>query len=76
MVEPNKTTFIRIWPKCFISFMALIELMAVALLILTELGNVGANFWLTNVFAGGWCGIIILFHTLLLFVSGKKILKK
>jgi hypothetical protein len=56
--------------------MALIELMAVALLILTELGNVGANFWLTNVFAGGWCGIIILFHTLLLFVSGKKILKK
>ncbi|CAF3482347.1 unnamed protein product [Rotaria sp. Silwood1] len=50
--------------------MAIIELIAVLVLFITEFGNVGVNFWTTNVFAGGWCGLIMLIHVILLFVAG------
>lgn len=52
--------------------MGIIELLVVILLLLTEFGNVAANFWTTNVFAGAWCGIIILIHCVLVFSSGIK----
>ena len=65
--------FEQIWPKCFVTFMAIVELLAVILLFLTELGNVAANFWKTNVFAGGWGGLILLLHVIFLFVAGKYI---
>jgi hypothetical protein len=50
--------------------MAVIEVIAVILLLFTELCNVLANFWITNVFAGGWCGLIMLIHAVLSFVNG------
>ncbi len=71
MAPPNKQVFLQIWPTCFITFMAIIELIAVIILFLTELGNVAANFWITNVFAGGWCGLVLLIHVLFLFAAGK-----
>jgi len=76
MAPPNKEVFLKLWPTCFITFMALIELIAVVILFLTELGNVAANFWTTNVFAGGWCGLVMLIHVLFLFAAGKKNIKE
>jgi sorbitol-specific phosphotransferase system component IIBC len=73
MGDPPKKAFLQFWPKCFIPFMAVIELLAALILLLTELGNVAANFWTTNVFAGGWCGLVILIHSIAVFASGKKI---
>ena len=63
--------FIEIWPKCFLIFVGVIEVIAVVLLMLTELGNVAANFWTVNVFAGGWCGVILLIHAITVFAAGK-----
>jgi hypothetical protein len=51
--------------------MGVIELLAVVILFFTELGNVASSFWTTNVFAGGWCGLIMLIHFIALFVVGK-----
>ncbi|UJR38516.1 hypothetical protein I4U23_031182 [Adineta vaga] len=70
MLNPDKTTFLLIWPRCFIVFLGLIELLAFVMFILTELCSVAANFWITNVFAGGWCGIVVLIHAIALFVAG------
>jgi len=69
MAEPNKEAFLAAWPKCFLIFMGIIEVLATIILILTELGNVAANFWTTNVFAGGWCGILMLAHFIAIFVT-------
>ena len=71
MTNPHDDAFLKIWPKCFITFVAFIELIIVIFLFLTELGNVAAHFWYGNVFAGGWCGIVMLFHNIFLFASGK-----
>ncbi len=71
MAPLNKDAFLRFWPKCFITFLAIMELIAVIILFLTELGNVAANFWTTNVFAGGWCGLVLLIHLLFMFAAGK-----
>jgi hypothetical protein len=76
MAPPNKDVFLQSWPKCFISFMAIIEVICVIILILTEIGNVAANFWTTNAFVGGWCGLIMLVHLVSLFFAGKRILLK
>jgi len=62
--------FRQSWPRCFVAFMGVIELLATAILFATELGNVAANFWTTNVFAGGWCGLVMLVHFMALFVAG------
>ena len=70
MGEPNKEAFIAAWPRCFLIFMGIIEVLATIILILTEIGNVGANFWTTNVFAGGWGGIVMLAHFIAIFVAG------
>jgi len=70
MATPDKEAFNRVWPKCFVIFLGIIEVLAVIVLILTELGNVGSNFWITNVFAGGWCGLVMLVHFFALFVAG------
>lgn len=59
------------FPRCFVVFLGIVELLCVIVFILTELGNVAANFWTTNVFAGGWCGLIMLIHFFGLFVAGK-----
>lgn len=69
--EPKDKAFEQIWPKCFIAFTAIVELLAAILLFLTELGNVAADFWKTNVFAGGWGGLILLIHAILLLITGK-----
>jgi hypothetical protein len=76
MASPNQEAFNELWPRCFINFMAVIEVIAVILLLFTELCNVLANFWITNVFAGGWCGLIMLIHAVLSFVNGKRILRE
>ncbi|CAF1409081.1 unnamed protein product [Adineta ricciae] len=70
MLHPDKTTFLVIWPKCFTTFLGVIEFIAFVMFILTELCSVAANFWVTNVFAGGWCGIIVLIHAIFLFIAG------
>jgi len=69
MSSPDKQAFNQSWPKCFLIFLAIIELLAALVLIATELGNVAANFWTTNVFAGGWCGLVMLIHFLAVSVS-------
>ncbi|CAF2676214.1 unnamed protein product [Rotaria sp. Silwood2] len=70
MPSPNPENFKKAWPRCFIIFLGIVEVVAAIVLILTELGNVGANFWTTNVFAGGWCGLIMIVHFFGLFVAG------
>jgi len=69
MPSPDKGAFLQAWPKCFVIFMCIIELLAALVLIATELGNVASNFWTTNVFAGGWCGLIMLIHFISLAVA-------
>ncbi len=71
MPSPDKGAFLQVWPKCFLIFLGVIEVLATAVIIATELGNVAANFWLTNVFAGGWCGLVMIVHFLAIFVAGK-----
>jgi hypothetical protein len=56
--------------------MGIIELLAVIILFLSELANVAANFWTTNVFGGGWCGIVVLIHVIAIFIVGKKMIIK
>jgi hypothetical protein len=71
MPAPDKAAFGQVWPKCFIIFLAIIEILAALVLIATELGSVASNFWYANVFAGGWGGVIMLIHALALCVVGK-----
>jgi hypothetical protein len=70
MPEPNKEAFLRVWPRCFVIFLGVIEMLAAVVLIITELGNVAAQFWTTNVFAGGWCGLIMIINFIGLYVAG------
>lgn len=70
MAKLNEKVFLHFWPKCFIAFMGVIGLIVVILLFITELGNIAANFWTANVFAGGWCGIVLLIHSILVLLSG------
>ena len=76
MPTPDKEAFVKVWPRCFLIFLAIIELLAALVLIATELGNVAANFWITNVFAGGWCGVIMLIHFVALCAVGKILKRK
>lgn len=69
----NEKAFEQLWPKCFVTFAAVVELLAAIILLLSELGNVAANFWIANVFAGGWGGLIILIHALFVMIAGKNI---
>lgn len=75
MASPDKESFVKVWPRCFVIFLGIIQLICVIVLIITELGNIAANFWITNVFAGGWCGIIMIAHCIALFVAGKIFIK-
>lgn len=70
MAAPSKEAFVKLWPRCFIIFMGIVEIIAAIFLGISELGNVAANFWTTNVFAGGWCAIIVLAHAIAVFVTG------
>ncbi|CAF1241720.1 unnamed protein product [Rotaria sp. Silwood1] len=70
MPSINPESFKKSWPRCFVIFLGIVEVVAAIVLIITELGNVGANFWTTNVFAGGWCGLIMIIHFFGLFVAG------
>ncbi|CAM4808483.1 unnamed protein product [Rotaria magnacalcarata] len=70
MARESDKKFLEIWPICFIRFLAVVELIAAIILLGTEFGNAAANFWLTNVFAGGWCGLIMFIHVLLLMCAG------
>ena len=71
MSGKHRSVFVEIWPRGFLIFMGLIEILATVLLILTELANVAASFWLTNVFAGFWCALVMIVHFIALFVTGK-----
>jgi hypothetical protein len=71
MPSQENESFKQVWPRCFIVFLGIIEFLVVVVFVLTELGNIGTNFWVTNVFAGSWCGLIILVHLIALFVAGK-----
>jgi len=75
MPSPDKNSFLQVWPKCFVVFVGIIEVLCVIVFILTELGNVAANFWTTNVFAGGWCGLVMLIHFFALFAAGRFFIK-
>ncbi|CAF0996320.1 unnamed protein product [Adineta steineri] len=70
MASPTKVAFVQVWPKWLMIIMGIIEVIAVIVFFLTELGNVATNFWVTNVFAGGWCGCIMIIHFLALFITG------
>jgi len=76
MALPDTDAFLRVWPTCFIMILTLIELFSICILFLTELCNVAASFWITNVFAGGWCGLVLLIHFIFLLITGKKIIQK
>ncbi len=76
MALPDNNAFLQVWPECFLMVLALIELLAVLLLFLTELCNVAASFWTTNVFAGGWCGLVMLIHLIFMFMNGKRVIQK
>ena len=71
MRSVNKTIFRRLWPNHWVTFMAVLEIFLIIFLFLTELGNVGANFWVTNIFAGAWCGLVMIVHMISLFVAGR-----
>jgi len=62
--------FRQIWPRCFVVFIGIIQALATIIILFTELGNVATNFWTANVFAGGWCGLILLVQCVALFISG------
>lgn len=70
MPSVDQDAFKKAWPRCFVIFISIVMLPAALVLIATELGNVGANFWTTNVFAGGWCGLIMMIEFLAVAVSG------
>ncbi|UJR07639.1 hypothetical protein I4U23_011927 [Adineta vaga] len=70
MAGPTSLNFRQVFPRWLPIVMGVIELICVAVLFITELGNVGSNFWVTNVFAGGWCGCVMIIHFLSLFVVG------
>jgi hypothetical protein len=64
-------TFYQGWRKFAVITIALLEVIIIIIFILTELGNVASNFWLTNVFAGSWCGLVVLIHVLTLLAVGE-----
>jgi len=66
----NEERFRKVWPGCLVKALASVEVVCALALIFTEVCTVGANFWTTNVFAGAWCGIIMLAHFIALFVAG------
>jgi hypothetical protein len=66
---PN--TFYQGWRKFAVIAIAIVEVIIIILFLLTELGNVASNFFLTNVFAGSWCGLVVLIHVLTLFAVGE-----
>ena len=57
--------------RYLVKTIAIIEVMIVIIFILTELGNVASNFWITNVFTGTWCGLVLFIHALTLFLIGE-----
>ncbi|CAF0762511.1 unnamed protein product [Didymodactylos carnosus] len=66
----DEERFRQVWPRCLIIFMGLIEMCATVILVLTELGNIASSFWVTNVFAGFWCGLVMLIHFISLYTAG------
>jgi hypothetical protein len=67
----KKKFSLPIWWKYFLIGQACVEIVAVLVYTLTELGNIGSNFWLTNVFAGSWSGLLFLFSIPVLFTHGE-----
>ncbi|CAF0910691.1 unnamed protein product [Adineta steineri] len=59
----------RSWPRCFIAFLAALEMLLGLIIFLTEAGNILMDFWHTNIFGGIWAGIVIFIHWILLFVT-------
>jgi hypothetical protein len=71
MAFSDDNTFYQGWQKYAVLAIAIVEVIIIIIFILTELGNVASNFWLTNVFAGTWCGLVTLINVLTLFVICK-----
>jgi hypothetical protein len=71
MAVGSSYDFFKPWQKYAIIAIAIIELIIIIVFVLTELGNVASNFWLTNVFAGTWCGLVAAIHAITLFVTGE-----
>jgi len=70
-MAPANDVFFNKWQKYTIIAIGITEVIIVIVFLLTELGNVASNFWLTNVFAGTWCGLVALIHAIQLFVIGE-----
>ncbi|CAF1475036.1 unnamed protein product [Adineta ricciae] len=70
MPNPTDFGFRQVFPRWLPIVIGVIEVVCVAVMFITELGNVGSNFWVTNVFAGGWCGCVLIIHFLSLFIVG------
>jgi hypothetical protein len=63
--------FFQGWQRHAVIAIAIIEVIIIIVFVLTELGNIASNFWLTNVFGGTWCGLVLLIHCVSLFVIGE-----
>jgi hypothetical protein len=65
------SSFYKGWKKFAVIGIGVANVIIIILFILTELGNVASNFFLTNVFAGSWCGLVLLIYTMILFAVGE-----
>lgn len=66
-----RRSFYQGWQKFAVIAIGVVNVIILVMFILTELGNVASNFFLTNVFAGSWCGLVLLIHTVILFAVGE-----
>jgi hypothetical protein len=63
--------FLQTWPKCLVGMQGMSQTVVAILLCVTELGNIGANFWRRNVFAGFWSSMLIVLQAFALFSAGR-----
>ncbi len=75
MMYTGKVAFFQGWSRWVVIGLGIVQSMVTILIIATELGNIASNFWLTNVFAGGWCGVIMIVHIVALFVTSEFFMK-
>jgi hypothetical protein len=66
-----RRSFYQGWQKFAVITIGVVNIIILIMFVLTELGNVASNFFLTNVFAGSWCGLVLLIQTVLLFCVGE-----
>lgn len=67
----HNNAFFNNWQKNVVIIIGILLVITVVFFILTDLGNVASNFWLTNVFVGTWCGLLVMIDAMALLIIGK-----